>query len=222
MTLWGGRGPERLERGCRRAHRFGLTSCCGALSTVNAVNLMWRSPTAGCLRCLPSCDVLLASCNRPISTNCSPASHSSRWSPVSGWRCGRERQGGGRRGQAAEALADTLGPDGISVDAALPVPAFLLRCTPGIGAAVEGFRRRTPLRSLGRPEETALGVAFPRGLSGCVTGTLLVVLVLVLVLVVGGGGLTAVIRPAAHPVRPVLPMSRPCTTTTDPAQGERP
>ncbi|MFJ9036680.1 SDR family NAD(P)-dependent oxidoreductase [Streptomyces sp. NPDC102406] len=86
----------------------------------------------------------------------------------------------------AKALADALGPDGIRVNAVAPGPidTSLLRETPDIGAAAEGFRQRTPLRRLGAPSEVGDAVAYlGSDLSSYVTGTALVV----------DGGLTAVI-----------------------------
>ncbi|WP_439681126.1 SDR family NAD(P)-dependent oxidoreductase [Embleya sp. MST-111070] len=86
----------------------------------------------------------------------------------------------------AKALADALGPDGIRVNAVCPgtIDTFLLRNTPDVGAAAEGYTRRTPLRRLGRPEEIADAVAYlGSDLSTYVTGTALVV----------DGGLTSVI-----------------------------
>ncbi|MCX4910848.1 SDR family NAD(P)-dependent oxidoreductase [Streptomyces sp. NBC_00878] len=86
----------------------------------------------------------------------------------------------------AKALADALGPDGIRVNTVAPgtIDTFLLRHTPDIGAAAEGFSRRTPLRRLGRPSEIADAVAYlGSDLSSYVTGTALVV----------DGGLTSVI-----------------------------
>ncbi|MER6345267.1 SDR family NAD(P)-dependent oxidoreductase [Streptomyces sp. NPDC001595] len=86
----------------------------------------------------------------------------------------------------AKALADALGPDGIRVNAVAPgtIDTALLRETPDIGAAAEGFRQRTPLRRLGAPSEVGDAVAYlGSDLSSYVTGTVLVV----------DGGLTAVI-----------------------------
>jgi len=86
----------------------------------------------------------------------------------------------------AKALADALGPDGIRVNAVAPgtIDTALLRETPDIGAAAEGFRQRTPLRRLGTPAEVGDAVAYlGSNLSSYVTGTVLVV----------DGGLTAVI-----------------------------
>lgn len=86
----------------------------------------------------------------------------------------------------AKALADALGPLGIRVNAVAPgiIDTALLRQTPDIGAAAEGFRQRTPLRRLGAPSEVGDAVAYlGSDLSSYVTGTVLVV----------DGGLTAVI-----------------------------
>ncbi|MFE2088601.1 SDR family NAD(P)-dependent oxidoreductase [Streptomyces sp. NPDC059460] len=86
----------------------------------------------------------------------------------------------------AKALADALGPDGIRVNAVAPGPidTVLLRNTPAIGHAAEGFTKRTPLRRLGRPSEIGDAVAYlGSDLSSYVTGTALVV----------DGGLTSVI-----------------------------
>ncbi len=62
----------------------------------------------------------------------------------------------------AKALADALGPDGIRVNAVAPgiIDTHLLRTNPGIAAASEGFRQRTPLRRLGKPSEIADSVAW--------------------------------------------------------------
>lgn len=62
----------------------------------------------------------------------------------------------------AKALADALGPDGIRVNAIAPgtIDTELLRATPAIAAASEGFRQRTPLRRLGQPSEIGNAVAF--------------------------------------------------------------
>lgn len=86
----------------------------------------------------------------------------------------------------AKSLADALGPDGIRVNAVCPgtIDTELLRTSPGIAEAAEGFRRRTPLRRLGQPSEIADAVAWlGSGLSSYVTGTALLV----------DGGLLAVI-----------------------------
>jgi NAD(P)-dependent dehydrogenase (short-subunit alcohol dehydrogenase family) len=62
----------------------------------------------------------------------------------------------------AKALADALGPDGIRVNSIAPgtIDTALLRSTPDIAAASEGFRQRTPLRRLGQPSEIGDAVAF--------------------------------------------------------------
>jgi len=86
----------------------------------------------------------------------------------------------------AKALADALGPDGIRVNAVCPgtIDTHLLRTTPDIARAAEGFRERTPLRRLGKPSEVADAVAYlGSDLSSYITGTALIV----------DGGLTSVI-----------------------------
>ncbi|WP_405682360.1 SDR family NAD(P)-dependent oxidoreductase [Streptomyces sp. NBC_00057] len=86
----------------------------------------------------------------------------------------------------AKSLADALGPDGIRVNAVCPgtIDTHLLRSTPDIAQAADGFRQRTPLRRLGQPSEIGDAVAYlGSDLSSYVTGTALVV----------DGGLTSVI-----------------------------
>ncbi|MCX5338722.1 SDR family oxidoreductase [Streptomyces atratus] len=86
----------------------------------------------------------------------------------------------------AKSLADALGPDGIRVNAVCPgtIDTHLLRSTPDIAHAADGFRQRTPLRRLGQPSEIGDAVAYlGSDLSSYVTGTALVV----------DGGLTSVI-----------------------------
>ncbi|MDR6428873.1 NAD(P)-dependent dehydrogenase (short-subunit alcohol dehydrogenase family) [Variovorax beijingensis] len=86
----------------------------------------------------------------------------------------------------AKSLADALGPDGIRVNAVAPgtIDTHLLRTSPGIAEAAEGFRQRTPLRRLGQPSEIGDAVAFlGSDLSSYITGTALLV----------DGGLLAVI-----------------------------
>jgi len=86
----------------------------------------------------------------------------------------------------AKALADALGPDGIRVNAVCPgtIDTHLLRSTPAIAQAAEGFRQRTPLRRLGTPSEVGDAVAYlGSDLSSYVSGVALLV----------DGGLTAVI-----------------------------
>lgn len=78
----------------------------------------------------------------------------------------------------AKAMADALGPDGIRVNAVAPgtIDTHLLRTSPGIAEAAEGFRQRTPLRRLGRPEEIGDAVAWlGSDLSSYVTGIALLV-----------------------------------------------
>jgi L-rhamnose 1-dehydrogenase len=73
----------------------------------------------------------------------------------------------------AKALADALGPDGIRVNSIAPgiIDTHLLRTNPGIAAASEGFRQRTPLRRLGKPAEIADAVAWlGSDMSSYVTG----------------------------------------------------
>jgi NAD(P)-dependent dehydrogenase (short-subunit alcohol dehydrogenase family) len=73
----------------------------------------------------------------------------------------------------AKALADALGPDGIRVNAVCPgtIDTHLLRTTPAIAEASEGFRKRTPLRRLGKPSEIGDAVAWlGSDLSSYVTG----------------------------------------------------
>jgi NAD(P)-dependent dehydrogenase (short-subunit alcohol dehydrogenase family) len=78
----------------------------------------------------------------------------------------------------AKALADALGPEGIRVNAVAPgtIDTHLLRTNPGIAAASEGFRQRTPLRRLGKPSEIADAVAWlGSDMSSYVTGIALLV-----------------------------------------------
>ncbi|YCI06847.1 SDR family oxidoreductase (plasmid) [Ensifer sp. D2-11] len=78
----------------------------------------------------------------------------------------------------AKSLADALGPDGIRVNAVAPgtIDTVLLRTSPGIAQASEGFRHRTPLRRLGQPSEVGDAVAFlGSDLSSYITGTALLV-----------------------------------------------
>eukprot|EP01132_Coremiostelium_polycephalum_P009494 gene9494-11645_t len=85
-----------------------------------------------------------------------------------------------------KALADALGPDGIRVNAVAPgtIDTVLLRTSPGIAEASEGFRKRTPLRRLGKPSEIGDAVAYlGSDLSSYVSGIALLV----------DGGLLAVI-----------------------------
>ena len=86
----------------------------------------------------------------------------------------------------AKSLADALGPDSIRVNAVAPgtIDTHLLRTSPGIAQAAEGFRLRTPLRRFGKPSEIGDAVAWlGSDLSSFVTGTALLV----------DGGLLAVI-----------------------------
>lgn len=78
----------------------------------------------------------------------------------------------------AKALADALGPDGIRVNSVCPgtIDTFLLRNSPGIAEAAEGFRKRTPLRRLGKPSEVGDAVAWlGSDMSSYVTGIALLV-----------------------------------------------
>ena len=78
----------------------------------------------------------------------------------------------------AKALADALGPDAIRVNAVCPgtIDTHLLRTNPGIAAASEGFRQRTPLRRLGKPSEIGDAVAWlGSDMSSYVTGIALLV-----------------------------------------------
>lgn len=86
----------------------------------------------------------------------------------------------------AKALADAFGPDGIRVNSVAPgaIDTHLLRSTPGVAEAAEGFRLRTPLRRLGKPSEIGDAVAWlGSDLASFVTGISLLV----------DGGLLAVI-----------------------------
>jgi L-rhamnose 1-dehydrogenase len=77
-----------------------------------------------------------------------------------------------------KALADALGPDGIRVNAVAPgtIDTVLLRTSPGIAEASEGFRKRAPLRRLGRPSEIGDAVAFlGSDMSSYITGIALFV-----------------------------------------------
>jgi len=78
----------------------------------------------------------------------------------------------------AKALADALGPHGIRVNSVCPgtIDTFLLRNSPGIAEAAEGFRKRTPLRRLGQPSEVGAAVAWlGSDMSSYVTGIALLV-----------------------------------------------
>lgn len=78
----------------------------------------------------------------------------------------------------AKAMADALGPDGIRVNAVAPgtIDTQLLRTSPGIAEAAEGFRQRTPLRRLGKPSEIGDAVAWlGSDMSSYVTGIALLV-----------------------------------------------
>lgn len=78
----------------------------------------------------------------------------------------------------AKSLADALGPDGIRVNSVSPgtIDTPMLRETPAVAAASEGFRQRTPLRRLGRPEEVGDAIAFlGSDLSSYITGISLLV-----------------------------------------------
>jgi L-rhamnose 1-dehydrogenase len=78
----------------------------------------------------------------------------------------------------AKALAGALGPEGIRVNSVCPgtIDTQLLRTTPGVAEASEGFRQRAPLRRLGKPSEVADAVAWlGSDLSSYVTGIALLV-----------------------------------------------
>lgn len=78
----------------------------------------------------------------------------------------------------AKSLADALGPDGIRVNAVAPgtIDTHLLRNSPGIAEAAEGFRQRTPLRRLGKPSEIGDAVVWlGSDMSSYVTGISLIV-----------------------------------------------
>jgi len=78
----------------------------------------------------------------------------------------------------AKSLADALGPDGIRVNSVSPglIDTHLLRKTPGVAEAAEGFRQRTPLRRLGQPSEVGDAIAWlGSDLSSYVSGISLLV-----------------------------------------------
>lgn len=78
----------------------------------------------------------------------------------------------------AKAMADALGPADIRVNAVCPgtIDTALLRNTPGVAEASEGFRRRTPLRRLGKPSEIGDAVVWlGSDMSSYVTGIALYV-----------------------------------------------
>ncbi|MEG3789582.1 SDR family oxidoreductase [Lysobacter sp. CCNWLW3] len=78
----------------------------------------------------------------------------------------------------AKAMADALGPSGIRVNSVCPgtIDTALLRSTPGVAEASEGFRQRTPLRRLGKPSEIADAVVWlGSDMSSYVTGIPLLV-----------------------------------------------
>jgi len=78
----------------------------------------------------------------------------------------------------ARAMADALGPSGIRVNSVCPgtIDTALLRNTPGIAEASEGFRQRTPLRRLGKPSEIGDAVVWlGSDMSSYVTGIALFV-----------------------------------------------
>ncbi|MDR7135040.1 NAD(P)-dependent dehydrogenase (short-subunit alcohol dehydrogenase family) [Lysobacter niastensis] len=78
----------------------------------------------------------------------------------------------------AKAMADALGPSGIRVNSVCPgtIDTALLRNTPGVAEASEGFRQRTPLRRLGKPSEIADAVVWlGSDMSSYVTGIPLLV-----------------------------------------------
>jgi L-rhamnose 1-dehydrogenase len=78
----------------------------------------------------------------------------------------------------AKALSDAFGPDGIRVNSVCPgmIDTRLLRETPAVAAAVEGFRVRTPLRRVGQPSEVGDAIAWlGSNMSSYVTGISLLV-----------------------------------------------
>jgi L-rhamnose 1-dehydrogenase len=78
----------------------------------------------------------------------------------------------------AKALSDALGPEGIRVNSVCPglIETRMLRETPGVAEAVEGFRVRTPLRRVGQPSEVGDTIAWlGSDLSSYVTGISLLV-----------------------------------------------
>lgn len=78
----------------------------------------------------------------------------------------------------AKAMADALGPTGIRVNSVCPgtIDTALLRQTPGVAEASEGFRQRTPLRRLGKPSEIGDAVVWlGSDMSSYVTGIALYV-----------------------------------------------
>lgn len=78
--------------------------------------------------------------------------------------------------QMARCLADAYGLDGIRVNAVAPgsIDTELLRTSPGISDATEGFRVRTPLRRIGQPHEVANAAVFlASDLSSYITGVIL-------------------------------------------------
>ncbi|MDR7098958.1 NAD(P)-dependent dehydrogenase (short-subunit alcohol dehydrogenase family) [Lysobacter niabensis] len=78
----------------------------------------------------------------------------------------------------AKAMADALGQSGIRVNSVCPgtIDTALLRNTPGVAEASEGFRQRTPLRRLGKPSEIADAVVWlGSDMSSYVTGIPLLV-----------------------------------------------
>ncbi|MCU1411096.1 MAG: family oxidoreductase [Rhodoglobus sp.] len=78
----------------------------------------------------------------------------------------------------AKALADAFGPSGIRVNSVSPgtIDTELLRKTPGVAEAAEGFRQRTPLRRFGQPSEIGDAIAWlGSDLSSYVSGISLIV-----------------------------------------------